>query len=66
VVRWNGEDAEGSTLGNPQSSGHATWFVLPEWMVEDTLRKVLERDAAGDTGVLRSALDRALTRFRPV
>ncbi len=27
-VRWNGGDKEG--LGNPQSRGIATWFILPE------------------------------------
>jgi len=26
-VRWNGGDKEG--LGNPQSRGIATWFILP-------------------------------------
>lgn len=27
-VRWNGGDTEG--LGNPQSRGIATWFILPD------------------------------------
>lgn len=27
-VRWNGGETEG--LGNPQSRGIATWFILPE------------------------------------
>ena len=27
-VRWNGGDKEG--LGNPQSRGIATWFILPK------------------------------------
>lgn len=27
-VRWNGGDKEG--LGNPQSRGIATWFILPD------------------------------------
>ena len=32
--RWNGNDyAPGEGLGNPQSSGHATWVVLPEEIV---------------------------------
>ena len=26
-IRWDGEEDE---LGNPQSSGHPTWFILPE------------------------------------
>lgn len=33
-LRWNGNDYEsGKGLGNPQSSGHATWVVLPEDIV---------------------------------
>lgn len=27
-VRWNGSEAEG--VGNPQSRGIPTWFILPE------------------------------------
>ena len=27
-VRWNGGEGEG--VGNPQSRGVATWFILPE------------------------------------
>lgn len=30
VIRWNGTHESGRALGNPQSSGHATWFVLPQ------------------------------------
>lgn len=26
-MRWDGREGE---LGNPQSSGHPTWFLLPE------------------------------------
>ena len=26
-MRWDGAEGE---LGNPQSSGHATWFLVPE------------------------------------
>ena len=28
AIRWNG--SSGSEIGNPQSRGLATWFVLPE------------------------------------
>ena len=31
-LRWNGNDYK-KGLGNPQSSGHATWVVLPEEIV---------------------------------
>jgi len=29
-IRWNGKD---DGLGQPQSSGHPTWFVLPEGFI---------------------------------
>ena len=31
-IRWNGPDNE---KGNPTSSGHATWFVLPENLISE-------------------------------
>ncbi len=31
-IRWNGENIDHRTLGNPQSSGHATWFALPDFL----------------------------------
>lgn len=30
AVRWNGSD--GTPRGNPTSSGHATWFIVPDEM----------------------------------
>lgn len=37
-IRWNGDspDTAPPSKGNPQSSGHPTWFILPKeiaWMV---------------------------------
>ena len=34
--RWNGE-GKGPGVGNPQSRGVATWFILPSWMNETIL-----------------------------
>lgn len=42
-VRWNGADDD-SGPGNPQSRGHATWFVLPDELAQ-ALRSELERMA---------------------
>jgi hypothetical protein len=39
-MRWDGEEGE---LGNPQSSGHPTWFVVPEGEISDI---ILERGRA--------------------
>lgn len=30
AIRWNGNDGPESSSGNPQSTGHPTWFILPE------------------------------------
>lgn len=38
-VRWNGGEGEG--VGNPQSRGVATWFILPE-----PIAKIVEADPA--------------------
>ncbi len=35
AIRWNGK--EGSPVGNPQSRGLPTWFVLPEDYAEKIL-----------------------------
>lgn len=39
-VRWNGGEAEG--LGNPQSRGIATWFILPEEIASLVMKNLLE------------------------
>jgi len=36
AVRWNGSSTDPG-IGNPQSRGIATWFVLPVWMYESAL-----------------------------
>ena len=63
VARWNGDDDDGSVLGNPQSRGLPTWFVLPDWLAVTTLRTLIAQHAAGDLHVQRAALDRALARL---
>ena len=36
AMRWNGD--EDNPIGNPQSRGLATWFILPEKYIEAVLR----------------------------
>lgn len=36
AVRWNGSSGD-SGVGNPQSRGIPTWFILPDWLHETTL-----------------------------
>jgi len=38
-IRWNGSDNE-SGCGNPQSRGHATWFIIPEDLKSTVLQKI--------------------------
>lgn len=50
-IRWNGaEDSPG--IGNPQSRGHATWFILPEELERVILDKVDELNMSGPGGLL--------------
>ena len=37
-IRWNG--GEGPGIGNPQSRGNATWFILPDELAGVVLDKV--------------------------
>lgn len=37
-IRWNGES--GSGIGNPQSRGNATWFIVPEELKEAILTRI--------------------------
>jgi hypothetical protein len=39
-MRWNGKDGE---LGNPQSSGHPTWFLLPDGEITQMISEYGER-----------------------
>lgn len=40
AARWNGTDAD-TGIGNPQSRGIPTWFILPSWMNESTLKSAV-------------------------
>lgn len=37
-IRWNG--GEGPGVGNPQSRGNATWFILPDELQEVILNRI--------------------------
>ena len=44
AIRWNGKDND--ELGNPQSRGRATWFIVPKEL-EPAIRAVIP-DLRGD------------------
>jgi len=50
-IRWNGTD-DGPGIGNPQSRGNATWFILPEELERAILDKVDELSMSGPGGLL--------------
>ncbi len=50
-IRWNGAD-DGPGIGNPQSRGNATWFLLPEEFDRVILEKIDELSMSGPGGLL--------------
>jgi hypothetical protein len=37
AMRWNGDEDDENPIGNPQSRGVPTWFVIPDRYVEPIL-----------------------------
>src|SRR5437879_13631376 len=50
-VRWNGAE-KNPGIGNPQSRGNATWFILPEELERAVLARVDELSISGPGGLL--------------
>jgi hypothetical protein len=46
-VRWNGQVGDG--VGNPQSRGLPTWFILPDPLAKDALDRVSDHLNRGDS-----------------
>jgi hypothetical protein len=64
-IRWNGgDDAPG--IGNPQSRGNATWFILPPELEEAILNKIDDLAMSGPGGLIEgySAMARDAARER--
>ncbi len=53
-IRWNG--GEGPGVGNPQSRGNATWFILPDELSEAVLNRIEELEMNGPGGLLEGYL----------
>ncbi|MFY9905244.1 MAG: hypothetical protein WBX02_18230 [Terriglobales bacterium] len=49
-IRWNGGDGPG--VGNPQSRGNATWFILPERLQDAILREIDDLAMNGPGGLI--------------
>jgi hypothetical protein len=50
-IRWNGGD-DGRGIGNPQSRGNATWFILPDELQDVILSKVDDLAMSGPGGLI--------------
>jgi hypothetical protein len=50
-IRWNG-GADGPGIGNPQSRGNATWFILPDELKEVVLNRIEELAMSGPGGLI--------------
>jgi hypothetical protein len=60
-LRWNGWEGERG-IGNPQSRGHPTWFLLPGEL-EDVVRKEVDRLRAEEANSLAAGY-RSMARDR--
>jgi len=56
AMRWNGSAAEGNPLGNPQSRGLPTWFIVPDQFHDAIL---------GTLPLAKQALVRTIAHKRP-
>jgi hypothetical protein len=56
AMRWNGKNDLHKELGNPQSSGNATWFILPREIGITIVKDILIKQAAGNTSVRKDGL----------
>jgi hypothetical protein len=62
-IRWNGSDQE-SGIGNPQSRGRPTWFVVPDEL-SALVREVAERlSNSQEGGLLAGYREMAADRHR--
>ena len=56
-IRWNG--GEGPGVGNPQSRGKATWFIVPEPLEQVVLAKVEQLSFSGPGGLMEKYAEMA-------
>jgi hypothetical protein len=60
AMRWNGKNDLHKELGNPQSSGNATWFILPREIGITIVKDILIKQAAGNTSVRKHGLAKVI------
>jgi hypothetical protein len=60
AIRWYGTSEPHKGLGNPQSSGHATWFILPSELGVVILRTLIVQQAAGNNCLRQQCLNEVI------
>lgn len=50
-LRWNGSNTSGSSLGNPQSSGYPTWFIVPKVLGIAIVKELLLKNVIGNENI---------------
>ena len=50
AIRWNGQGRKG--IGNPQSHGRPTWFVVPNELAQTIREKAEELNATREGGLM--------------
>jgi len=56
-IRWNGYDEPHKELGNPQSSGNPTWFILPKELGIVIVKELLIKKALGNECIQKENMD---------
>lgn len=62
-IRWNGHEGDRG-IGNPQSRGNATWFILPGELESAVLDKVEELSHSGPGGLIEKYAEMASDQAR--
>lgn len=64
--RWNGSLSHPSSeKGNPTSHLHPTWFILPDFMAQATLKELLISHALGNNFINYQNLLKAIKALTP-
>ena len=64
AIRWNGTSDPHKGLGNPQSSGHATWFIIPNALALSTLETLLHKQNLGNDSLNQECFNQAIQFIR--
>jgi hypothetical protein len=62
-VRWNGGD-DNPGIGNPQSRGNATWFILPEELESAVLDQIEQLSDGAPGGLIEKYAEMANDQSR--